>query len=61
MNDTKRRAIVKQLFDEVTNAAYIVPLVAIPRIWVHSKDLEIWQQTDPFFGYGGQISYMGWK
>ena len=61
MDDAKRRAMVKKLFDEVTEPAYIVPMVLIPRIWVHTKDLEMQAAISPFFSYGGSMSFMRWK
>ena len=57
----RRRAMVKKLFDEATKAAYIVPLVAIPRIWVHSKDLKMASSTSPYFPYGASMSHFFWK
>ena len=57
MDDRRRRAMVKKLFDKATKAAYIVPLVAIPRIWVHSKDLKMASSTSPFFPYGASMSH----
>lgn len=61
MDDAKRRAITKKLFDEVTEAAYIVPLVGIPRIWVHSKDVVMKDIGTPFFAYGAHPSFFSWK
>ena len=32
-------------------------MVAIPRIWVHSKDLKMASSTSPFFPYGASMSH----
>ncbi len=60
MDDGKRRALVKELFDTVTNIAYMVPITAQPAYWVHSKDIALSGDVT-FSAWGLQSHQIGWK
>src|SRR5690606_29546439 len=51
MDDAKRREIVRQLSDEVTEQAYMTMISSSPTIWAHSADVVIDPNNQPFFGY----------
>jgi peptide/nickel transport system substrate-binding protein len=60
MDDAKRRALARQLFDTVTDIAYMAPMVPQPAYWVHSKDVAI--SGDVTFSAWGAYAYqIGWK
>jgi peptide/nickel transport system substrate-binding protein len=61
MDDTKRRAIVAKLADDVTDQAYITMLTSAPSTWVHTKDLAIVTDNQPFFSYGFTMGEVSWK
>jgi hypothetical protein len=61
MDDAKRRNIVKQLSDEVTEQGYMTMIATSPTIWAHSKDIVIDPNNQPFFGYGLTMGEISWK
>jgi len=61
MDDTKRRAIVQKLSDDVTDQAYLTMLTSAPSIWVHSRDLALVTDNQPFFSYGFTMGEVSWK
>ena len=60
MDDAKRRAIVREIFDTVTNIAYMMPITAQPALWVHAKDVAISGDTT-FSAWGAMAYQIGWK
>ncbi len=60
MDDAKRRALVKEIFDTITNIAYMVPITAQPAFWVHSKDVALSGDVT-FSAWGLQAHQISWK
>ncbi len=60
MDDAKRRAIVREIFDTVTGIAYMAPITAQPALWVHSKDITLSGDTT-FAAWGAMAYQIGWK
>ena len=61
MDDAKRRNIVKQLADEVTEQGYMTMVSTSPTIFAHSADIVIDPKNQPFFGYGITMGEISWK
>ena len=61
MDDTKRRAIVGKLADDVTDQGYMTMLTSAPSIWVHSRDVALVTDNQPFFSYGFTMGEVSWK
>jgi len=61
MDDTKRRAIVQQLSDEVTEQGYLTMVASSPYAWVHSSDVVLDPTNQPYFGYGITMGEISWK
>jgi hypothetical protein len=61
MDDTKRRAIVQQLSDEVTEQGYLTMVASSPYAWVHSADIVLDPANQPYFGYGLTMGEISWK
>ena len=61
MDDTKRRDIVRRLSDDVTQQGYMTMVASSPTIWVHSSDIVIDPNNQPFFGYGLTMGEVSWK
>ena len=60
MDDGKRRALVREIFDTVTNIAYMAPITPQPAVWVHSKDITV-SGDSTFSAWGGMAYQIGWK
>jgi ABC-type transport system substrate-binding protein len=60
MDDGKRRALVREIFDTVTNIAYMAPTTPQPAVWVHSKDIKV-SGDSTFSAWGGMAYQIGWK
>jgi ABC-type transport system substrate-binding protein len=54
----KRKAIYRQLFDRATEEAYIVPLIPMPALVVHHKDVVL--QGGHMSPKGFLPNYMSW-
>jgi hypothetical protein len=61
MDDTKRRAIVRRLFDEVDRANYILPLTMGPKYFIHTKDVKVEPSGGVFFSYGIRPADLSWR
>jgi peptide/nickel transport system substrate-binding protein len=59
LDEAKRKAIYRQLFDRVNAEAYIVPLTTSPSVFVHSKDVAV--TPGSFSNYGADLYEMSWK
>jgi peptide/nickel transport system substrate-binding protein len=59
LDERKRKAIYRQLFDRVNTEAYIVPLTTSPSVFVHSKDVAV--TPGSFSNYGADLYEMSWK
>jgi peptide/nickel transport system substrate-binding protein len=59
MDEGKRRAIGRKIFDATTERAYFMPLSPSPGIFVHSKKVDI--SGSVFFSYGIAMGNINWK
>jgi peptide/nickel transport system substrate-binding protein len=59
LDEGKRKAIDRQLFDRVNTQSYIVPLTTSPSVFVHSKDVAVAQGS--FSNYGADLYEMSWR
>jgi peptide/nickel transport system substrate-binding protein len=50
LDEGKRKAAARELFDRATEQAYIIPVAPIPLIFVHPRDLAISEFTYDSFG-----------
>jgi peptide/nickel transport system substrate-binding protein len=60
MDAEKRKALVRELLDEVTKMHYLVPLIPSSNIYVHSADVKI-ADGWPSNGYGIVMSEVSWR
>jgi peptide/nickel transport system substrate-binding protein len=60
MDPEKRKALVRELLDEVTKMHYIVPLIPSSNIFVHSADVKFVEGW-PSNGYGVVMSEVSWR
>jgi peptide/nickel transport system substrate-binding protein len=61
MDETKRKAIVRDLMDQVTDSRYMIPISPYPKIWIHTSDVQVKETGRFFFGYGITMSEISWK
>lgn len=55
----QREAIYSKIFNRINEQAYIIPIAALPSVFVHSKDIEIDKGIiNPF---GAQMNRIRWK
>jgi peptide/nickel transport system substrate-binding protein len=59
LDETKRRAIYRQLFDRVNEQSYVVPIANRPDAFVHTKDLHI--EPGVINPYGAALTEMSWN
>jgi peptide/nickel transport system substrate-binding protein len=59
LDESKRKAVYRQLFDRVNTEAHIVPLTTSPSVFVHSQDVAV--TPGSFSNYGADLYEMHWK
>jgi peptide/nickel transport system substrate-binding protein len=59
LDEAKRKAIYRQLFDRINTESYIVPLTTSPSVFVHTRNVAVAQGS--FSNYGADLYEMSWK
>ncbi len=59
LDEAKRKAAYKAMFDRVNQQAYVMPLTTMPTVYVHSKDVEVLKGS--LSPYGASLSHIRWK
>jgi peptide/nickel transport system substrate-binding protein len=59
LDESKRRAIYRQLFDRVNEQSYVVPIANRPDAFVHTRDLHI--GLGVINPYGAALTEMSWN
>ncbi|MDB5407277.1 MAG: hypothetical protein JWL84_2189 [Rhodospirillales bacterium] len=59
LDEGKRRAIYRELFDRVNEQSYVVPIANRPDAFVHTRDLQI--GLGVINPYGAALTEMSWK
>lgn len=60
LDNSKRKAIAKQIFNRVTEQAYLVPIAWNLTAYVHAKDLNV-PNPGPHRSMGAKINELRWK
>jgi peptide/nickel transport system substrate-binding protein len=59
IDETKRKAAVRELMDRATTEAYVIPVAPIPLVFLHSSDIKI--SNLAYEAFGLRPSDINWR